>query len=103
MELAVGLVDLWKLFRVQHLGLANETGAVVRQDTVVGFRQLLLCLQLLIHALANTRISTISTDKNIAVMGLVVRASNHDAVLVLKDRQDTLAHEDLVRRNLSSQ
>ena len=83
--------------------LANKTGAVEGQGHVVRLGQLVLVEQTLVQTLTDTAVGAISTDQDVGVVACVVRAPYHHTLTVLEQREDLLAHADLVCRYETAQ
>lgn len=93
----VGLValDIRVFGDIQRVGGAHQADIGEGQLLFIRLWQYALLLELSIQCLSHSRVGTIRTDEDIAVVGCVVPAADHDAVLVLQKRQDLLAHVDL--------
>lgn len=71
-EPSMRILQMWKLFGIQGRGLSNQTNTVEWQIGVVSLGQLALGIQGLVQVLTNTRVRTISTDKNVALVLRVI-------------------------------
>lgn len=76
-------LHLRKLFGIQDLSLSDEADAAVRQGDVVRCRQLLVQLQRVVQLLSHSRVCTVCTNEDIAMVGGVVRALDKDTRIVL--------------------
>lgn len=94
---------LWKLFSIQDFSLSDEADTAERQWHVVRLGQQVFFLKVLVHVLANARVGTISSNKDVAMVGRVVRASDHDSQFVLQDRHNLFAHMDSLFGDLAQQ
>jgi len=58
---------------------------------------------LLVQVLSHGRVGAISADEDVAVVGAVVGASDHNAAFILSERQNSLAKEDALSGNAAEQ
>lgn len=92
-----------KLFWIQRLGLPHKTYEVVGQRHVISPWQELFLLEIAKKMLPDSRVGTVSANKDVAMVSGVVRAPDHDTVLILQKGHDFLAHVDPFPWNLTQQ
>lgn len=94
-KVAARILESWILFRVERSSRADHADVTDGHVLLVHRRKKSLIVQLFVHALTHARIRAISADENVAMVVGIVGATDHDALVVLQDGQDLLAHENL--------
>jgi hypothetical protein len=92
-----------KHFWVQGLGLAHKTDEVVGQRHIISLWQDIFRLEIAEKVLPDSRVGTVGSNKDIAMVSGVVRTPDHDTVLILQKGHDLLAHVDPFLGNLAQQ
>lgn len=93
------LLELGKVSEVDLCGLAHKTGRVEGQIFLVGLGQSSILSQSLVHTLTDSAVSAVSSDENVALVGVVVGRLDRDSLLLLRDAEDALAEVDLFCRD----
>lgn len=86
--MTIRLMGTRKLFRIQTLSRAQDTHMADLECLAIRLWQDSLSAHLLEKRLTNGTVSTIGSDKDVGVVVFAVVGPDHDAVLVLLDRED---------------
>lgn len=86
-----------ELSGVKRNWLTNKASATERKSDIVRGEQFSDCLELLVQLLFHGRVSTISADEDVTMVGGVVREFEHDIVFILSERKNALAKDIIIR------
>lgn len=76
-------INTWILGRIEWFGSADHANEPLVQLIRVCRREFPILCQPFVQSLADTTVSTVCTDKDVAVIGSSVGTTNHDSFLVL--------------------
>lgn len=99
-EIALGFGNNRELFRVQDLGLPNQTCTTKREIFLVRLGEFSFRLQLLVHSLTDSAVGSVGANNDIALDGVVVGQMDSDPVVFLRDVENAMTKVNLVGRDL---
>ena len=91
------------LFRIQGIGRSDHTDVSYFEDLEVGSWQLIGLLHLFVQASTHSRIGTISPNKDISFVCLIVARMDRYAVLILFKADELLIEGDVLGRDLGKE
>lgn len=97
------VLQVRELFRVERPSLSDEADGLEGQWSVIGGRQLVRTLKRSVQSFADSRVGTISTNKDVTIVLRGIGESNQHALLVLVEIIDSLAKIDILLGDLAQQ